>query len=339
MSQPQSLSLPSAAVIAEGIPQLRGIAEPGQLWLPGIEFAPPKVRAHGLRDAHVWPLVARIKGESFRVHASKAWSFPSIELRTANSWPCLILDCDDPDAALEALYTNHWTKGGGVALPRPNWTAQRRSSGHLHVVYCLSRSVHRGAGSRAAPLRRYARVSEFYRQAIRADAGYNGVLTHNPMCGGRRSGSGELITTWGRCDPYSLDELAQVMPRGWRLPRAPMTEAGRNCALFKALMRWSGQSRNWGVDVLEQALAMNAQFEPPMEYREVLGIAKSVNKIQARNLASGRTQQQFSFIQSARGRKSKRKPNPNSERTLKPWEAEGISRRWHYELKRRERRR
>ena len=112
MSHPQSLSLPSAAVIAEGIPQLRGIAEPGQLWLPGIDFAPQKVWAHGLRDAHVWPLVARVKGESFRVHASKAWSFPSIELRTANSWPCLVLDCDDPEAALEALYTNHWSERG-----------------------------------------------------------------------------------------------------------------------------------------------------------------------------------------------------------------------------------
>lgn len=334
MSQPSSLSLTSAAIIAEGIHQLRGIAEPQQLRLPGIDFAPPKVRAHGLRDAHVWPLVARIKGESFRVHASKAWSFPSIELRTANSWPCLVLDCDEPQAALEALYTNHWTAGEGVGLPRPNWTVQRRETGHLHVVYCLGRSVHRGAAARAAPLRRYTRVSEFYRQEIRADAGYNGVLTHNPMCGGHRAVSGELITTWGRCDPYSLDELAQVIPRGWRLPSIPTTEAGRNCALFKALMRWSGQPRNWGVDVLEPALAMNARFEPPMEYTEVLGIARSVNKIQARNLASGQTQRQFSFIQSARGRKSKRGPDPGSERSLKPWDANGVSQSTYYRRKR-----
>ena len=337
VSHPQNItsSLVPAAHVAESIHWLRSIAEPEQLWLPGIDFAPPKVRAHGLRDAHVWPLVARIKGESFRVHASRAWAFPSIELRTANSWPCLILDCDAPAAAVEALYTNHWTPGEGVALPRPNWTAQRRSNGHLHVVYCLGRSVHRGERARAAPLRRYARVSEFYRQAIRADAGYNGVLTHNPMSGGPRSGGeGELITTWGRCDPYSLDELAEVIPRGWRLPSVPTTEAGRNCSLFMALMRWSGMPRNWGVDVHDQALAMNARFEPPMEYAEVLGIARSVNKIQARNLASGQTQQTFLFQRRERGRKggrrSKRGPDPNSERSLKPWDAKGVSRATHY---------
>ena len=98
MHHPQNItsSLVPAAHVAESIHWLRSIAEPEQLWLPGIEFAPPKVRAHGYRDAHVWPLVARIKGESFRVHASRAWVFPSIELRAANSWPCLILDCDAP---------------------------------------------------------------------------------------------------------------------------------------------------------------------------------------------------------------------------------------------------
>lgn len=333
MSQPQSLSLPSAAVIVESIPQLRGIAEPGQLWLPGIEFAPPKVRAHGYLDAHVWPLVARVKGEAFRVHASRAWDFPSIELRAANTWPCLILDCDEPAAAVEALYTNH-RQGGGVALPRPNWTVQRRSSGHFHVVYCLARPVHRGEGSRVSPLRRYARVSEFYRQALEADGGYNGVLTHNPMCGGHRTGGRDLITTWGRRAPYSLDELAEAVPRGWRLPRVPTTEGGRNDALFRFLMRWSGMPRNWGRDVLDQALAMNARFEPPMEYAEVFGIAKSVNKIQARNLASGQTQRQFSFIQAERGRRSKRRPDPNSERSLKPWDANGVSQSTYYRRKR-----
>ena len=272
------------------------------------------------------------------MHASQAWAFPSIELRTANSWPCLILDCDEPEVAIEALYTNHLSEGAGVALPRPNWTVQRRSSGHLHVVYCLGRSVHRGVSARVAPLRRYARVSEFFRQAIRADAGYNGVLTHNPMCGGHRSGGRELITTWGRRDPYSLDELAQVIPHGWRLPSVPTTEAGRNCSLFMALMRWSGMPRNWGVDVHDQALAMNARFEPPMEYAEVLGIAKSANKIQARNLASGQTQQTFLFQRRDRGRKggrrSKRGPDPNSERSRKPWEAEGVSQSTFYRRKR-----
>ena len=96
--------------------------------------------------------------------------------------------------------------------------------------------------------------------------------------------------------------------------------------------------RNWGVDVLDQALALNALFDPPMGYGEVIGIAKSVNKYQARQLASGQTQRQFSFIQAERGRKggrrSKRGPDPNSERTQQPWKTEGISQSTYYRRKR-----
>ena len=63
-----------------------------QLILP-IEFAPSKVRAHGLRDAHTFPLVSQGKcssgahSASFRVPAAEAWGFPEIELRAGNSWP------------------------------------------------------------------------------------------------------------------------------------------------------------------------------------------------------------------------------------------------------------
>ena len=335
MYHPQNTKseLTRAAITAEGLHWLRNIEESRQLRLPGIDFAPSKVQAHGYREAHTWPLVARHKGEAFRVHASRAWTFPSIELRSANSWPVLILDCDNPGAALAAIYTTH-RAGGGTALPMPNWMVQRRETMHLHLIWCLIRAVLRGVRSRSSPLRRFARISEFYRQTTQADAGFNGVLSHNPMCGGPRSSGRALITTWGRRDPYTLDELAESIPHDWRMPRLPTTEAGRNCSLFTALMRWSGMPRNWGVDVLDQALALNALFDPPMGYGEVIGIAKSVNKYQARQLASGQTQRQFSFIQAVRGRKSKRGRDPNSARSRKPWLDEGISRSTYYRRKR-----
>ena len=47
-----------------------------QLSLPfPLQAAPPIVRAHGLRDTHSFPLVARAKGESFRVSPLQAWHF------------------------------------------------------------------------------------------------------------------------------------------------------------------------------------------------------------------------------------------------------------------------
>ena len=40
-----------------------------------------------------------------------------------------------------------------------------------------------------------ARISEFYRQTLEADAGYAGVLTHNPLEETHRAG--EFRTHWG----------------------------------------------------------------------------------------------------------------------------------------------
>ena len=70
----------------------------------GIDYAPPRVRAHGLRDAHSYPLVSQGKrsigahSASFRVAAGEAWGFPEIELRAGNSWPSIVLDIDGSNA-------------------------------------------------------------------------------------------------------------------------------------------------------------------------------------------------------------------------------------------------
>ena len=149
--------------------------QPQQL---GLDFAPAQVRSHGLRDAHTYPLVAPRKGESFRVPASHAWVYPSLELRAGNSWPLMGFDCDVPEKVLDALYVNHLGRPRPDAprLPQPNMIVQRFSNSHSHVSYFLAKPVHRGATAREAPLRLLARISEFYRQALGADPGYNGQL-------------------------------------------------------------------------------------------------------------------------------------------------------------------
>ena len=50
---------------------------------------------------------------------------------------------------------------------------------------------------------------------------------------------------------------------------------------------------------------MNAEFVVPLGERELGGIVKSSRRIPAKNLQSGQTQRTFSFIQAARGRKSR----------------------------------
>ena len=103
----------------------------------GIHFAPAIVREHGLKDAHIQPLVARHKGESFRVHARHAWKFPSLELRAGNSWPAVTLDCDTPSAVVDALQLNHYG-GRGPALPRPNMVVERRSNSDIAMQVMVS---------------------------------------------------------------------------------------------------------------------------------------------------------------------------------------------------------
>ena len=254
-----------------------------------IDAAPPKVRAHGLRDAHVRPLVSRGKrggvfGGSFRVAPWDAWNFPSIELRAGNSWPVIILDCDGGDATLRLA--DAYISG---RIAWPNWVVTRSSSGGSHGVWCLGRPVHRGERARQSPLKALARVSEYMAELVGADAGYAGVLTHNPMS--RAHGPG-LRTTWGRREPYELAELAKVIPFGWRKPKIPRTGIGRNVSIFESLMAWAGSPANAGIEVLTAAHVLNEEYRGhplgSLDLGELLGIAKSVERYRARWVAQGR---------------------------------------------------
>ena len=87
---------------------------------------------------------------------------------------------------------------------------------------------------------------------------------------------------------YSLSELAEPIPRGWRLPVKPTTEAGRNCALFVALMKWAGSPANIGREVLAVARATNDGLDVPLGDSEVAGLAKSVERYRRSWIAKGR---------------------------------------------------
>ena len=69
---------------------------------------------------------------------------------------------------------------------------------------------------------------------------------------------------------------------------------------------------------------------PPLDVQlfagEVHNIVKSVCRISRKNLASGQTQQNFSFIQAERGRKSGVVRRAKAAGRIRPWELEGVSR-------------
>ena len=86
------------------------------------------------------------------------------------------------------------------------------------------------------------------------------------------------MTNWLRKDPYSLGELARVIPFGWRRPTVSRTGVGRNCDLFQSLIRWAGCPENRENDCLAAAHVINQSFELPLPDSEVAGIAASVER-------------------------------------------------------------
>ena len=246
----------------------------------GINHAPLKVQQHGLADAHQWPLVSKGKikdrhGGSYRVPASKAWRFPEIELRTGNSYPSMVLDLDGANALYRLVDA---VAHGDILMP--NWAVTRKASGGTHAVWNLARPVHRGDSARQAPLRAFARVSEFYAATLKADAGYTGVLAHNPMS--RAHGSG-FVTNWWHREPYTLPALAEVIPYGWRKPTVAITAIGRNRSMFETLIRWAGKPENRENNVLAAALSINEAIGrlhggPALDPPEVAAIARSVDR-------------------------------------------------------------
>ena len=289
-------------------------------------FAPEIVRKHGLREFHASPYVSYGKradgswGSTFRVSAEAAWEYPEIELKTANSCPVLVFDCDqganNPIAAAMA-----------DVLPWPSWVCWRRETGSCHAAYCLGRPVLTRPEDLPVPQAALARINEFFTRELQADPRYTGLLTHNPV-------HKLWQTEWGHQGGYSLEELGQFITPGFRMPRLDKMQShqGRNAGLFRAGMKWGGLPRNWGNlgAVYPYLNALNMTLVQPLPLREVEGIAKSVAKISGKNLATGQTQAQFSLIQAARGRKGGRisgaKRYQGSNEQAQPWEAEGVSR-------------
>ena len=264
-----------------------------------LDFAPVELRAHGLRDAHSFPLVGTRTAagvRSWRMEASpRTWAWPLVEwTRTGNSFAALGFDCDSRDAVERAAAC---AMGAGD-LPTPNAYATRPASGHVQVFWALACPVHRGEQARAKPLTYLGRVAEFYRATLGADPGYTGVLSSNPV-------HADYATSYPRADPYALGDLAAVIPKGWRVPRPATTGVGRNVELFNALCKRGLRDTDRQLEAW--AHAYNEGFVRPsvdgLDAAEVRGILKSVYRYRARWREHGH-QQSFLFRQALRGRKS-----------------------------------
>ena len=197
-----------------------------QLQLPLLESAlaaPASVRNRGYRAGHQWPLVCGGKGADgamddwHRVAPHEAWSrWPSLEVQPPHMVSVLAVDMDRPSAHtdLAALLDD-----GEICMP--SWMVKTEDNGHIHALWCLRNPVYTGDGCKPKPLHLAGRVTEYLAVTTGSDPSYGGKITHNPMRRAQRHGRRPYLTVWGPTGGYTLHQLARMVPKGWRLPKAP----------------------------------------------------------------------------------------------------------------------
>ncbi len=255
-----------------------------------------------------------------RMAPEKALQRAYIQVNPAVYVGWLVFDIDRPYSAYA------WED---ELLPPPNAIATNPANGHAHLFYGLKVPVAMCDSARVKPLAYLAVVEQHFRQKLKADPGYAGLLAKNPL-----NPSWRLLTP--RAELYELCELAEYVPAEFKAKKRKAIEPigfGRNCTLFDNLRVWAySMVLTYQADaslatfqgaLLGQAETINTGFASPLNSKEVLTIAKSVAKWTWRRFSS----EAFSQIQSRRGKKGGLKgcggrPNVVGE----PWVALGISR-------------
>ena len=181
---------------------------------------------------------------------------------------------------------NYWRE---VAIAEPSFVVVNPANGHAHYVYLLRGWIRVDGGdvSQLAAVRYFVAIERAYTQALRADAGYAGLVTHNPF-------HPAYETLSGRDEPYSLHELAAYVELPRMVPRrnVDVRTDGRNVETFDRLRRWAytsigeyrcGPRETWNEVIDARALAVaadvRAAHEPaahPYTDAEALDTAKSV---------------------------------------------------------------
>jgi hypothetical protein len=218
----------------------------------------------------------------------------------------LPFDGDTPDAATS------WERAG---LPAPNVVAVNRENGHAHLLYALATPVVVGPNAKPGPERYAAAVERGMRRRLKADQGYAGLIAKNPL-------HPDWHAEWLAPTAYTLEALDCELRYEDKAPTPRLTHdaadgwIGRNVHVFdetrqrayrsvREFKAGGGTLAAFEATVFKYATQVNNAITsitplPPLSFREVRGIARSIAKWTWRNFSPAR----FSAVQSARGRRS-----------------------------------
>jgi hypothetical protein len=222
-------------------------------------------------------------------------------------------------------------------LPAPYWTSKNPENGHAHIAYRLKVPFCTSDIAHSEPIRYAAAIQSAMTERLKADRGFAGLLTKNPL---HSHWQNEFWTEY----EYTLDELADYLDlKGHPLRGSETSGLGRNCELFDNTRQWAYKAireywapnykRKWNAAVYDKVESTNSQFNVPLPVSEVKAIAKSIANWTYREFTPEKFRQSQAKKGAKGGKVSKRKPVQGSEAQVKPWEALGISRAWYYKKK------
>ena len=237
----------------------------------------------------------------------------------------LVFDIDRQGGVL-AWYDND--------LPTPYWTSKNPDNAHAHIAYRLKVPFCTSDIAHSEPIRYAAAIESAMIERLKADRGFAGLLTKNPL---HPHWQNEFWTEY----EYTLDELAEYLDlKGHPLRGSEVSGLGRNCELFDNTRQWAYRAireywapnykRKWNAAVYDQVEALNAQFKVPLPVSEVKAIAKSIANWTYREF----TPEKFRQSQARKGAKGGKSSKGGGRPSLnEPWIELGVSRATYFRRK------
>jgi hypothetical protein len=254
-------------------------------------------------DAERWPHKPYIAEANKRIcgfrSLRQALTKPYIQPNPPHLRVWSVFDVDRPGGALA------WEDGN---LPPPSWAAANRDNAHAHLVWGLSAPVLVDSPDmRQRPLRYLCAVEAAFRERLKADPAYVGLLTKNPSHNRWR-------VLRGPHSYYELGYLAEWVELPKHLPKRNPEEIGlgRNVTVFEWLRQYAYRHikkyKGMGPEAYEvwkshinlKGLSRNGELSIPLEGSEVWHIAKSVSKWTWNKFDIEASDARFSKLQAAR---------------------------------------
>ncbi|MDF5252368.1 replication initiation protein, partial [Vibrio parahaemolyticus] len=237
----------------------------------------------------------------------------------------LVFDIDRQGGVL-AWYDND--------LPTPYWTSKNPENAHAHIAYRLKVPFCTSDIAHSEPIRYAAAIESAMIERLKADRGFAGLLTKNPL---HPHWQNEFWTEY----EYTLDELAEYLDlKGHPLRGSETSGLGRNCELFDNTRQWAYRAireywapnykRKWNAAVYDKVESTNSQFNVPLPVSEVKAIAKSIANWTYREFTPEKKSQWHAKKGAKGGKVSKGGGRPSLN---EPWVELGISRRTYFRWK------